>query len=356
RLTGRRLQTFSVGFDEPTFDERRFARAVAAHCGTQHEEMVFTPARMVALLPEVGGLLDEPLVDASFLPIHLLSRMARRAVTVTLSGDGGDELFCGYPTFIADRGVRWIARLPAWSQRAAAGAVSQLPTSSRYGSAEFLLKQFFRGLPHPPEVRTQLMLGGQAAAEQSSLLSESLRHACAAFDPYEELTAAVAEVPGLDPVERLIYQHCKFYLAEQNLPTVDRASMACGLEVRSPFLDLPLVEFASQIPDHFKLRGWRTKYILKRALRHDLPAAILDRRKQGFGVPIGPWLRGPLRRWMEERLAADRIAAVGLFAPSAVGRLVAEHLSGGRDHRKILWALLMFEAWREHYLPGQRWS
>src|SRR5438552_3876993 len=165
--------------------------------------------RLRALLEDVGGLLDEPLVDGSFLPTYVLSRFARQAVTVVLSGDGGDELFCGYPTFIADRGVRWARHLPAWGVRWATSAINRLPPSSRYGSVEFLLKQFVRGLPHPPEARTQLLLGGLSAAEQVSLLSPGVRAACAGFDPYEDLTRAVADVPGLGSIDRLIYQDRK---------------------------------------------------------------------------------------------------------------------------------------------------
>jgi len=356
RLTGRRLRTFSVGFAEPTYDERAFARAVAAHCNTEHEELVFSPEDMAALTHDVGGLLDEPLADSSFLPIYALSQMAKRAVTVVLSGDGGDELFCGYPTFLADRGARLVCRLPTWAGQAAAWAVGRMRPSPRYGSAEFLLKQFFRGLPHSPEVRTQLLLGGLAASEQAGLLSDAVRRACRDFDPYGELVQAVTELPGLSPMERLIYQHCKFYLADHNLVTVDRASMASGLEVRSPYLDRPMVALAGQIPADLKLRGWQTKYILKRAFRDALPPEIVYRRKQGFGVPIGAWLRGPLRPMLEERLAPERVAELGLFDSAAVHTLVTEHLGGWVDHRKILWALLMFDAWREHYLPRTRWA
>ncbi len=357
RLSGTRpLKTFTLGFAETSYDERPFARAVAQHCGTEHEEVVFSPRDARALIEDVGGLLDEPLVDSSFLPIYVLSRFARRAVTVVLSGDGGDELFCGYPTFLADRGVRWVRHLPQWAQHLAAWTVNRLPPSPRYGSAEFLLKQFFRGLPHSPEVRTQLLLGGLTAAEQSALLSAGVRAACAGFDPFEDLARAVAELPGLSSVDRLIYQHCTYYLADQNLATVDRASMACGLEVRAPFLAPALVELAGQIPSHLKLRGWETKYILKRALRGTLPAAVLARRKQGFGVPIGAWLRGPLRRALEERLAPERVSRRGLFDSATTSRLMAEHLEGRKDHRKILWALVIFDAWCERYLPTARWT
>jgi asparagine synthase (glutamine-hydrolysing) len=156
-------------------------------------------------------------------------------------------------------------------------------------------------------------------------------------------------------MERAIYQHCKFYLAGQILPKVDRASMACGLEVRAPFLDHAMVELAGRIPAGLKVRRWRTKHILKEALRGLLPPEILARRKQGFGVPIAHWLREPLRGLLEERLRPDRVADVGLFEPATTTRLVSEHVSGRRNHGKVLWALLVFDAWRENYLPGARW-
>ncbi|HEV2057559.1 MAG TPA: asparagine synthase (glutamine-hydrolyzing) [Methylomirabilota bacterium] len=355
-LTGRRVKTFSLGFTEASYDERPFARAVANFCGTEHTEVGFSATDAAGLLERAGDLLDEPLADGSFLPIYQLSQAARREVTVVLSGDGGDELFCGYPTFQADRAARLVQRLPPAVQRAAAHAVERLKPSPRYGSVESLLKRFFRALPYSPEIRTQLLLGGLTPVERSALLSPAVRAACARVDPYEELTASVTGLPSLGPLDGLIYQHCKNYLADQNLVTVDRASMACGLEVRAPFLDRPLVELAGCMPSTLKLKGWRTKHILKRALRGLVPDAILGRRKQGFGVPLGLWMRGPLRRALEARLASEEVIRIGLFDADTTRRLVAEHVSGARDHQKILWGLLMFDAWRERYLPGVRWS
>ncbi len=352
----RPLKTFSLGFAEPSYDERPFTRMMADHCGTLHEEVVFTANDAIALFEQVGDLLDEPLVDSSFLPVHVLSRFARRDVTVVLSGDGADELLCGYPTFLADRGCRWFQHLPRALVGLLRRAVQRLPPSSRYGSVEFLLKQFFRGLEQPPEIRTQLCLGGLTAAERSALLSAPVREACARLDPYDDLVRMVTAPRGLNGIDRLVYQHCKFYLPDQNLATVDRASMSCGLEVRAPFLDHALVELVGQIPVHLKLRGWTTKHILREAVRDVLPREILRRRKQGFGVPIGPWLRGRLRRTLEERLAFDRVARRGLFDPVVTRRLVAEHLAGQRDHRKILWGLLMFDAWCDRYLPHAAWA
>jgi len=355
-LSGRRVKTFSLGFVEPSYDERLFARAVADYCGTEHTEVVFSAADAAELLERAGDLLDEPLVDGSFLPLYRLSQAARREVTVVLSGDGGDELFCGYPTFQADKAARVVRPLPRAVRRAAARAIARLKPSPRYGSAESLLKRFFRALPYSAEIRTQLLLGGLTAPERSALLSPSIRAACESVDPFEELTTSLAGLPGLGPLDALIYQHCKFYLADQNLVAVDRASMACGLEVRAPFLDRPLVELAGRMPSSLKLKGWRTKHILKRALRGVVPDAILRRRKQGFGVPLGLWMRGPLRGVLEARLDSEEVARVGLFDPHTTRRLVTEHVSGVRDHQKVLWGLLMLDAWRERYLPGVRWN
>jgi asparagine synthase (glutamine-hydrolysing) len=357
QLSGeKRLKTFSLGFAEASYDERPFARAVARRYGTDHTEIEFSADDAARLLDDVGGLLDEPLVDGSFLLLYRLSQVARRSVTVVLSGDGGDELFCGYPTFLAERAARWLELLPRWVRHGAARGVNRLPPSSRYGSLEFLLKQFFRGLPFPAELRCQLWLGGLTGLERSTLLAEGVRAAVGHFDPYEDMQADHSVGPELESMERLIYQHCKFYLAGQNLVTVDRAAMACGLEVRAPFLDRPFVELACRIPSRLKLAGWETKSILKRAVRDLLPGEILSRRKQGFGAPLGLWLRGPLRGALEERLAPERVARIGLFEPAAITRLVTEHVNGVSDHRKVLWALLMFDAWREHYVPGARWS
>ena len=353
----RPFRTFSVGFEAPGYDERPFANRVAEHCGTVHEAILFSIRDALALMDQVGGLLDEPLVDASFLPRYALARTVRRSVTVALSGDGGDELFCGYPTFLADRPARWLQRwLPPAGLRGLGALVNGLPSSSHYGSVDFLLKQFVRALPYAPAVRTQLLLGGLVPADQADLLTPAARQALAPFDAYEELAGTIEQTGLRDPMERLIYQHARFYLGDQTLVAADRATMAAGLEVRAPLLDHRLVELAGRMPTRLKLRGWTTKHILKRAAAGLLPATTITRRKQGLGVPIASWLRGPLRPVLDERLAPARLASRGLFEPATVARLITEHVGGHRNHRKILWALLMFDAWCDHYLPHARWA
>jgi asparagine synthase (glutamine-hydrolysing) len=349
------FRTFSVGFEPPSYDERPFAARVAEHCATDHHAILFSARDALALMDQVGGLLDEPLADASFLPRYALARAARRSVTVALSGDGGDELFCGYPTFLADRPARWLQRwLPPAARRGLRALVNRLPTSSHYGSVEFLLKQFVRALPYAQAVRTQLLLGGLLPDDHADLLTPAVRRTVAPFDAYEELAATMDQVGLTDPIENLVYHHARFYLGEQTLVAADRATMAAGLEVRAPLLDHKLVELAGRMPTRLKLRGWTTKHVLKRAAAALLPSTIITRRKQGFGVPIADWLRGPLRSLLDERLAPDRIASRGLFEPATVDRLITEHVTGRRNHRKILWALLMFDAWCDHYLPHGR--
>ena len=353
---GGRLETFSLGFSEPGYDERPYARAVAERFGATHHEVVFDAVEACSLLEKGGDLFDEPLVDGSYLPTYALSRLAREHVTVTLGGDGGDELFCGYPTFLAERWLPAFDRAPAALVPALSRLIERLPRSSGYAGVDVLLKQLCRGLPHPRSVRTQVLLGGLTPAERAGLLSRDVQAACGAREPYDLIGSALGGLGKAAPLEQAIYQHCKFYLAGQNLPNVDRASMAVGLEVRAPFLDHAMVELAGRIPASLKLRGLTMKYILKRALRDLLPRDILERRKQGFGVPLARWLRGPLRELMQEWLEPGRVADVGLFEPATISRLMSEHVSGQRSHQKILWSLLVFDAWRERYLPGARWS
>ncbi len=351
---GHRFKSFSIGFEEPSYSEEPFARAVAEHLGTEHHQFTFTAADAAALLPRLGSLLDEPLADPAFLPTLHLARHTRASVTVALSGDGGDELLCGYPTFLAVAPMRWMRRLPAAAVAATERLVDALPSSSRYGSPGFLLKQFFRGAAHSPDVATQIMMGGLALgrAAAAPLARRSARPAPRSIPTTTSPRSWPARRPD-DPISRLIYHHCKLYLAGQTLVKMDRGTMAYGVEARAPFLDPDLVELACAMPSAMKLRGWTTKYALKRALAGRLPREILTRRKQGFGVPIAQWLRGPLRPLLEETLDPARVRRIGLLDPGAASRrLVTEHVAGQRDHRKVLWSLLVFELWREAYLPG----
>lgn len=344
------IRTFSVGFEEESYNELPHAKRVAQLFGTDHNELVFTQDQAFQVIPEAGQILDEPLADASFLPTYLLSRFARRSVTVVLGGEGGDELFCGYPTFLSHHPAEVYRRLPGFLRRGIERLIQALPVSPNYGSVDFLLRQFVRGAALPPPVRTQILLGGFTPEEQARLLSREIRAQAEGVDPYGDIERVLSACDAHDPLDRLIYQHAKFYLADQVLVKVDRASMACGLEVRAPFLDYMMVEAACSIPASRKVRGLTTKAILKEALAGRLPPDILHRRKQGFGIPLARWLRQDLKDWVSKVLHPEKLRRGGIFNPAAVERLLEEHLRGIRDHRKPLWTLLVFELWREQYL------
>jgi asparagine synthase (glutamine-hydrolysing) len=342
----RDVRTFSIGFEDPSFDESRHSRAVARHLGTDHHERTFSIATAYELLPEVTRWLDEPFGDASILPTHLLSRFAREEVKVVLGGDGADELLAGYPTFLAERAAGIFRRLPRPAQVLAGAAVARLPVDHRDFSFDFKAKQFLRGAAEPLPLAHQRWLGSFSGAEISRLMAdgdpigieaEHLRRARALDGPSDQLSRSLA-----------LYQDT--YLPEDILTKVDRASMACSLEVRAPFLDAELVDWVQTLPASFKLGHHQTKRLLKQAAARRLPASILARPKKGFGIPVAQWLRGPLAPLLESLLGPERLQRQGLFRHDEIARRVAEHRAGVRDHRKPLWTLLMFQLWSDNWL------
>ena len=342
------VKTFTIGFEEQSFDESHHARRVAAHFGTEHHEDVFTARVMLDLLPTVVDVLDEPFADASVLPTYLLSRFTREHVTVALGGDGSDELLAGYPTFSADRIARAYRVPRALHSRVVVPLVDRLPVSTDNFSLDFKLKRFVRGAALAPEARHPIWLGSFSPSEQSSLL---VRPPADSLSDWRNAYAAAGTSARL---EQLIYAYAKTYLQDDILVKVDRASMACSLEVRAPFLDVELVEFLGRVPSHLKLRRLDTKYLLKRAMAGVLPAGIATRPKKGFGIPIGRWFKQELRDPLHDELSEPRLREQGIFVPSEVQHLLAEHMSGRRDHRKALWTLLMFQLWHRRWLEDPR--
>lgn len=351
------IKSFSITFDDPSFDEGPHARRVAAHLGTDHHEERLSSKVMIDILPEVADFMCEPLGDASIIPTYLLSRFARQTVTVALGGDGGDELFLGYPTFQADRVARRLdrvasetheRRLGGWI-RAAAGL---LPVSRKNMSLDFKVKRFAQGLGFSPDLRHQAWMGSFLPSEAAALFSKDYGPRALAEHPYA-LVASFRDRGGFrDHWDALTYQYARLYLTGCVLSKVDRASMAVGLEVRAPLLDTRVVNFANALPGDLKLRGVTTKYVLKQAARAFLPREILERPKKGFGVPVGEWLRGPLEPLARELLSPYNIGALGYFDSKETSRLFEEHQEGVADHRKPLWTLLSFLMWHERYGPS----
>ena len=353
------IKTFSVSFDDKTFDESSHARKVANHLGTEHHERRLSPETMTTILPEVADFLCEPLGDGSIMPTYLLSRFARETVTVALGGDGGDELFLGYPTFQADAVAR---RLDAAVSRGRLSTVGRmagrwarwLPVSNDNFSFDFKVKRFSQGLGFRDDFRHQAWMGSFLPQELNALIHPSIRSKALAVDPYDTIARLTEAGPARgirDHFDAAVFQYVRLYLIANVLVKVDRASMARSLEVRAPLLDRQVVELAAAIPGDLRLRGLTTKYLLKKAARGRLPDSIIDRPKKGFGMPIGRWLRGPLRDLGESLLSRRRLVADGFFDPAEVARLWGEHQRGVADHRKPLWTLLVFQLWLERFGP-----
>jgi asparagine synthase (glutamine-hydrolysing) len=339
------IKTFAIGFQERSFDESQHARRVAEFYGTEHHEEILQGRALLDMLPEVASFLDEPFADASVIPTYLLSKFTRQHVTVALGGDGGDELFAGYPTFQAQRLARFYRVPRALHERVVRPLAERLPVSHQNFSLDFKIKRFLRGMAWRPELRDQVWIGSFTPDEQRGVLTHT-----GDVDEYEDVLDAEQDGATGTTMERLTYLYCKFYLQGDILVKVDRASMACGLEARAPFLDYTFVEFVNSIPFDLKLKGWTSKYILKRAMADTLPPDILRRGKKGFGIPVAQWFRNELRDLLLDTLSGQRIKQQGIFHHAAVTRLVDEHLRGIRDHRKQLWTMFMFQLWHENYL------
>ena len=350
--TTSRLRTFSLGWEDRSFDESAHARATAEALGTEHHELVVGPRDALDLVDGLADLVDEPLGDASILPTHLLARFARRSIAVALSGDGGDELFAGYPTYPAHKLARLWQRAPGLLRSAARVVVDRLPVSHDDFSLDFRLKRFVAGAMQDTVDRHATWMGAFAPDEQRALLTSDTLARLAAAPSYaavHRLAEAVSSSPWL---EQVMYLDLKGYLAEGVLQKVDRASMACSLEVRVPLLDHRVVEVAALLPPRMKLKGFRTKHILKRVMRGRVPAAVLRRRKKGFGIPLGRWFRGELATVLRDVCAPAALKRAGLFRPEAVQRLVDEHQAGSHDHRKKLYTLLVFLLWSRRHRVG----
>lgn len=343
---GGEVKSFSVGFAERSFDESGHARLVARHLGTEHHELTLEPDMLLGLIPRLPVLLDEPLGDASIIPTYLLSAFTRRHVKVALGGDGGDELFAGYPTLQAHRLAGYYGRAPRALRRGLVEpVVRRLPVSRSNLSFDFRAKRFVGGAGYPTAERHARWMGSFAPEERAAVLS---REVLEGLEP-DRSPREGDGLAGSDPLNQVLLIDMRLYLENDILVKLDRASMMASLEGRVPLLNNDFVDYATRLPLNMKLRGFRSKFLLKRALRGILPATILNRPKKGFGIPVADWFRGPLKEQMLSVLAPERIAREGCFEASAVSRLVKDHLDGRRDNRKQLWTLFAFEIWHEGY-------
>jgi asparagine synthase (glutamine-hydrolysing) len=345
-----KVKSFSIAFEDKSFDESSYARTVARHLGTEHQEMTLTAARMLELIPRIAEFLDEPLGDSSIVPTYLLSEFTRRTVKVALGGDGGDELFGGYSTLQAHRIADYCNRfLPdAVSTRLLPWMVDRLPVSFDNISWDFKARRFVAGLGLPPVVRHHLWLGSLTADQRSRLLGVLAQGHGSDVEDVARGYATASR--AREPMNQVLYCDMKLYLEGDILAKVDRASMANSLEVRVPLLNQTMIEFAQRVPHRLKLKGLTTKYLLRHAVKDLLPAAIVWRCKKGFNMPVAKWLEGPLLELAKDMFSAERLKRQGLFDPAFVQHLLDEHLQHRRDNRKHLWTLLVFELWYERWM------
>jgi asparagine synthase (glutamine-hydrolysing) len=354
RASSEAVKTFSISFAESSFDESSYARAVAKYLGTDHHEERLSANLAANLVSEIGSWMDEPFSDPSLVPTYLLSRFTRKHVTVALGGDGGDELFAGYPMY---RGHRWAENYSKIPRALRAGIIEPmvglLPVKTRNLSFDYKATRFITGAKYEPVARHHIWFGSFNPAEQEMLLAPEILRTTDA-DIYRDARRMFTECDSSDVVEQMQSLDARLYLAEDILTKVDRASMAVSLEVRAPFLDPRVAEFAASLPPNYKLRGRKTKYILKRAIKDHLPAFVTRRGKKGFGVPVAEWLKGKLRPLARDLLSPDRVRKAGVFNAEYVTKLQDEHERGVANHRKLLWTLLMFELWHESFIETPR--
>lgn len=349
---GEKIHTFSIGFSEAGFDESRYAQVVAGHLDTTHHHKVLSGQDSLDIIPEILSTLDEPMADASIVPTYLLSRFTKEHVTVALGGDGGDELFAGYSTFQAERMMSAYRVFPRFLRRAVFAPLANLlpPSFGNFG-IDFKVKKFLEGAEEKGIIgRHMRWLGTFGKEERSRLFTPAMWGEVENKNTDAAAEAYFAECNAEDERNRQLFVYQRTYMMDQVLVKVDRASMRAPLEVRAPFLDRALVEFVNRLPYNYKLRWMTTKYLLKTLMEGKLPHHIVHRKKQGFGVPVGAWLRGPLRSWAEGLLRENGSADDGTFDPRYARELFAEHLLGKHDHRKKLWNVLVFLEWQRRFL------
>lgn len=345
-----KVKTFSIGFEEDSFDESKYARQVAKHLDTEHYEDILSVEKAADLISEIGLWLDEPMSDSSLIPTFLLSRFVRKYVTVALGGDGGDEIFAGYPMYFAHKVAKAYNTVPSFLRNGLIEpVVNSLPVSTKNMSFDYKAKRFVRASKYDLVTRHHSWFGSFSIDEQSKLLSKDVL-AQTSNDIYKGAKDLLEICDAENDIEKMQFLDINFYMAEDILTKVDRASMAVSLETRAPFLDPRVAQFAAQLPIEYKLKGNKGKYILKKAVEPLLPKEILQRPKKGFGIPIADWLKGRLNPLMHEILDAKRVKEQGLFDADFVQKLIKEHETNAASHHKQLWTLLVFQLWQENFL------
>lgn len=350
--TSEPIRTYSIGFEEQSFNELPFARIVAQHCQAIHREVVLTPQLVRDMLPEYLRYIEEPYADGSAIPTYYVCRMAKGEVVVLLSGEGGDEAFAGYDTHAAYKASRYFSHVPRWLVNGLIRpAVNSLPVSDKKLSLEFKMKRFLSGQDLPP---WKAHLAWRIVLNDAQKLEMYTRRVRSAFDPQPSdrfFHQVFDSVTADDDLNRILAIDAGVFLPDDLMIKNDRMSMAHSLEARVPFTDNELIEFMWTVPPRLKLPGLRKKNILRKAMEGVLPPSILNKKKVGLEMPYSRWFKTDLNDILMRYCGPGRIAATGLFEPAVIQRYLNEHLEGRRDHGRFLWGLLNFMMWLEMYVP-----
>ena len=350
RVSNTRIKTFTIGFEEKTFNELGYAQLVAHHFDTEHHVELLKPDAN-HLIQTIADVLDEPFADASALPSYLVSSMARQEVTVVLGGDGGDELFAGYDRYIAHKiASATTDLLPSHIRQRLCTLAAHLPPTPKKKGWLNIIRRFMQGALLVPEIQHLRWQTFCQHEDFAHLLTPATGTQMMWSNSYQSIQALFAASQSLEPLDQQQYVDIKHYLPDDILFKVDRMSMAVALEARNPFLDYTLVEFAARLPTSLRLHDFSGKYLLKLAMRDMLPHQILHRPKIGFNIPYKNWLRTQLRELLLDMLSPARLQRQGFFSPTYVQSLIHSHMEGSQDHAHTLWQLLMFQLWAERYL------
>jgi len=353
--SNRSVKTFTIGFGEPKYDEAQHAKRVAAHLRTEHTELYVGREHALDIVPQLPEVFDEPFADPSQIPTILVSEMTRRHVTVALSGDGGDELFAGYPRYFTAAALgNGIDRLPLWLRRTIACALRSTPDLALRGAASVMPRRWRPARPVEAARKLAAILRAETGVDSvyrhlvsqwdnpAAIVTRGQEPSTVLWDP-----TVRADIPAT--FARLQLFDLVTYLPDDILTKVDRASMSVSLEARVPLLDHRVVEFAWRLPEQLRVRNGDGKWLLREVLARYVPRELFDRPKMGFGVPLDTWLRGPLRDWAEDLLHPETLMSGGMLRPEPIRLMWREHLAGTRNEPYRLWTVLMFQAWRRHW-------
>lgn len=347
--SNQKIKTFSIGFEDKSFDESDYTNQAAKFLDTEHYHQNFTPNDLLNSINQIAKINDEPFADASIIPTYLLSKFTRESVTVALSGDGGDELLAGYPTFQALKFAKAYHHIPNLFREIIQKTANLLPVSHDNFSFDFKVKKTLSGYEYPLEIQNQIWLGAFTPKENKNIFLSEISNQINFNQSFSETDQFIEQTKKESLENRIIYLYLKQYLADDILTKADRASMFTSLEVRSPFMDYRLVEFFNSLPYNLKLKGWKTKYVLKELMKDKLPRNIINRPKKGFGIPVAKWINKELKDFTLDLLNESDIKKQGIFNYSEIKKILDEHLNKKADHRKKLWTLLMFQQWYQEW-------